>query len=115
LILIYNLNLKGVSTITNHRGYRTRTRHKHRKNIRKRGLGSIEKYLIDYEINDKVDIISDPSQHKRGFPHSRYHGRTGTIIEKRGRCYLVEVKLGNATKTLIIGTEHLRLNPVSAK
>lgn len=96
-----------------HRGYRTKTRHKHRKKVRKRGLGSIEKYLIDYEINDKVDIISDPSFHKRGFPHSRYHGRTGTIIGQRGRCYLVEVKLGNSKKTLIIGKDHLRLNAVS--
>ena len=98
-----------------HRGYRTKTRHKHRKNVRDRGLGSIEKYLIDYEINDKVDIISDPSVHRRGLPHSRFHGRTGTIIGQRGRCYIVEVRLGKSMKTLIIGREHLRLNPVSSK
>ncbi|MFW9998894.1 MAG: 50S ribosomal protein L21e [Candidatus Hodarchaeota archaeon] len=99
--------------MTKHRGFRTKTRHKHRKNVRKRGLGSVEKYLIDYNLDDKVDIITDPSQHKRGMPHSRYHGRTGTIIGQRGRCYLVEVKLGNSKKTLIIGKEHLRLNPIS--
>jgi len=101
--------------VTKHRGFRTKTRHKHRKNVRKRGLGSVEKYLIDYNMDDKVDIITDPSQHKRGMPHSRYHGRTGTIIGQRGRCYLVEVKLGNSKKTLIIGKEHLRLNPISIK
>lgn len=101
--------------MTKHRGYRTKTRHKHSKNVRKRGLGSVEKYLIDYNIDDKVDIITDSSQHKRGMPHSRYHGRTGTIIDQRGRCYLVEVKLGNSKKTLIIGKEHLRLNSVSVK
>ncbi|MFX1573010.1 MAG: 50S ribosomal protein L21e [Promethearchaeota archaeon] len=99
--------------ITVHKGYRTKTRHKHRKNIRNRGLGSVEKYLIEYKINDKVDIITDPSVHKRGMPHSRYHGRTGTIIGQRGRCYLVELKLGKSKKTLIIGKEHLRLNPIS--
>jgi large subunit ribosomal protein L21e len=98
-----------------HRGYRKKTRHKHRKNVRKRGLGSIEKYLIDYEIDDKVDIISDPSAHKRGFPHSRYHGRTGTIVGQRGRCYLVNVKLGKSNKTIIIGKEHLKLNSSSIK
>ncbi|UCC21305.1 MAG: 50S ribosomal protein L21e [Promethearchaeota archaeon] len=98
-----------------HRGYRTKTRHKHKKNVRRRGLGSVEKYLIDYNINDKVDIITDSSQHKRGMPHSRYHGRTGTVIGQRGRCYLVEVKLGSSIKTLIIGKEHLRLNPISVK
>ena len=102
-------------TITLHKGYRKKTRHKHRKNVRKRGLGSIEKFLIDYEINDKVDIITDPSVHRRGMPHSRFHGRTGTIIGQRGRCYLVEVTLGNSKKTVILGKEHLRLNPVSVK
>ncbi|MFX1364219.1 MAG: 50S ribosomal protein L21e [Promethearchaeota archaeon] len=98
-----------------HRGYRTKTRHKHRRNVRNRGLTSVEKYLIDYKIDDKVDIITDSSQHKRGMPHSRYHGRTGTIIGQRGRCYLVDVKLGNSKKTLIIGREHLRLNSLSNK
>ncbi|MFX1426832.1 MAG: 50S ribosomal protein L21e [Promethearchaeota archaeon] len=98
-----------------HRGYRKKTREKHRKKVRDRGLGSVEKYLIDYNINDKVDIITDPSQHKRGMPNRRFHGRTGTVIGQRGRCYLVEVKLGKSTKTLIIGKEHLRLNPVSVK
>jgi large subunit ribosomal protein L21e len=78
-------------------------------------MGSIEKYLEDYNINDKVDIITDPSMHKRGMPHRRYHGKTGVITGKRGRCYEVEVKLGNSKKLLIIGKEHLRLNPISAK
>ncbi|MFW9819713.1 MAG: 50S ribosomal protein L21e [Candidatus Thorarchaeota archaeon] len=102
-------------TVTSHKGYRKKTRQKHRKNVRKRGLGSVEKYLIDYNVDDKVDIITDPSQHKRGMPHSRFHGRTGTVIGQRGRCYLVEVKLGNNKKTLVIGKEHLRLNSVSVK
>lgn len=83
--------------------------------MRKRGLGSIEKYLIDYNIQDKVDIIGDPSVQKRGLPHRRHYGKTGTVIGQRGRCFLVEVKLGNSKKTIIIGREHLRLNSSSAK
>jgi large subunit ribosomal protein L21e len=78
-------------------------------------LGSIEKYLIDYEIGDRVDIITDSSQHRRGMPHRRYHGRTGIIIGVRGRCYEVEVSLGNSRKMLIIGREHIRLNYDSKK
>ena len=101
--------------MTLHKGYRNKTRQRHRKNCRARGLGSIEKYLEDYNINDKVDVITDPSQHKRGMPHRRYHGKTGVIIGIRGRCYEVAVKLGNSTKILIIGKEHLRLNPISIK
>ncbi len=96
--------------MTIHKGYRNKTRQIHRKKVRSRGLGSIEKYLEDYEIGDTVDVITDPSQHKRGMPHRRYHGKTGVIVGKRGRCYEVEVKLGKSKKLLIIGTPHLRLN-----
>jgi len=99
-----------VNTITLHKGYRNKSRQRHRKNVRERGLGSIEKYLVDYNVKDKVDIITDPSQHKRGMPHRRYHGRTGEIVGIRGRCYEVEVKLGNSKKIIIAGKEHLRLN-----
>ncbi len=101
--------------LTLHKGYRNKTRNRHRRKVRERGLGSIEKYLVDYEINDKVDIITNSSVHKRGMPHRRYHGRTGVIVGIRGRCYEVQVKLGNAKKMLIIGKEHLRLNSVSIK
>ena len=96
--------------MTIHKGYRNKTRKVYRKKPRKRGLGSVEKYLVDYNINDRVDIIADPSQHKRGLPHRRYHGKTGIIVGKRGRCFEVEVKLQNKKKLLIIGREHLRLN-----
>jgi large subunit ribosomal protein L21e len=97
-------------SITLHKGYRAKTRKLHRKNTREKGLGSVEKYLIDYEIGDKVDIITDPSKHRRGMPHRRFHGRTGVINGRRGRCYEIEVKLGNTKKLLIIGREHIRLN-----
>ena len=101
--------------ITLHKGYRNRTRKKYRKHPRKKGLGPVDRYLLDYNIGDKVDIITDPSQHKRGLPHRRFFGRTGTIIGSRGRCFEVEVKLGNSKKKLIAGKEHLRLSFVSKK
>jgi len=93
-----------------HKGYRAKTRRLHRKNVRKRGLGSTEKYLIEFDIGDKVDIITDPSVQKRGMPHRRMHGKTGTIIGVRGRCYEVQVRIGKSKKMIILGKEHLRKN-----
>ena len=98
-----------------HKGYRNKSRKRHRKKARDKGLGSIDKFLIDYKMGDKVDIITDPSKHKRGMPHRRFHGVTGTIMNQRGRCYEVQVKLGNSKKLIIIGKEHLRLNNASLK
>jgi large subunit ribosomal protein L21e len=83
--------------------------------VRERGLGSVEKYLVDYKIGDKVDVITDPSKHKRGMPHRRFHGLTGTVMGQRGRCYEIQVKLGNSKKLLIVGKEHLRLTNTSVK
>lgn len=96
--------------MTLHKGYRNKTRSLHRKNVRKRGLGSVEKYLIDFEIGKKVDIITNSGTHKRGMPHRRFHGKTGTIIGKRGRCYEVQLRIGNAKKMIILGKDHLRLS-----
>ena len=93
-----------------HHGYRSKTRRIFRKKVRKRGLPGLSKFMVDYHPGDKVDIIGDPSFQKRGFPHKRFHGKTGVVFEERGRCYGVHVKDGNKMKTMFLGREHLRLN-----
>ncbi|TFF97332.1 MAG: 50S ribosomal protein L21e [Promethearchaeota archaeon] len=93
--------------MTLNKGYRNKSRKLYRISPRKRGQNPIDRYLLDYEVGDKVHIIGDASQHKRGLPHRRYYGKTGKIIGIRGRCFEVEVKLGNSKKILILGKEHL--------
>ena len=90
-------------------GYRARTRNLMSKRIRQKGLTSPSKVLTDYEEGQKVDIVIDPAFHK-GMPHKRYHGRTGVVTGLRGRAVVVDVGLGNATKTLIVRREHLQLS-----
>ena len=79
------------------------------KNVRTRGIDPLGKMLVDFEVGQRVDIVINPSFHK-GMPHKRYHGRTGIVTGQRGRAILVDVKLGNATKSLIIRPEHLQLS-----
>ncbi|NHI83909.1 MAG: 50S ribosomal protein L21e [Candidatus Thorarchaeota archaeon] len=88
-------------------GYRARTRSLMSKRIRERGMSSLSQLLVDYEIGQRVDIVINPSVHK-GMPHRRYHGRTGIVTDMRGRGVVVEVKLGRATKTLIVRPDHLQ-------
>jgi len=40
-------------------------------------------------------------------PHRRYHGRSGTIQEKRGKSYVVNVEMGKQTKQIIAKPEHI--------
>jgi len=88
-------------------GYRARTRALMSKDIRARGLGSTSRVLINYEVGQRVDVVINPGFHK-GMPHRRYHGRTGIVKGLRGRAVVVDVGLGEATKTLIIRREHLQ-------
>ncbi|MHA1207671.1 MAG: 50S ribosomal protein L21e [Candidatus Freyarchaeota archaeon] len=89
------------------KGYRSRTRKLLKKHVRERGLPPLSRILRVYEPGEKVSIVIDPSIHK-GQPHKRFHGKIGTVVGKRGRAYVVSVKLGNSVKTLISRPEHLR-------
>lgn len=88
------------------KGYRARTRHLFKRNPRERGKGKISRLLHEYEAGDYVIIKTDPSVHK-GMPHRRYHGKVGTVIDKRGRAYIVGVTQGDTVKEVIIRPEHL--------
>ncbi|MHA1924444.1 MAG: 50S ribosomal protein L21e [Candidatus Thorarchaeota archaeon] len=88
-------------------GYRARTRSLMSKRVRTRGISSLSRLLVDYEVGQRVDIVINPSVHK-GMPHRRYHGRTGVVTGKRGRGIVVDVKLGKMMRTLIIRPDHLQ-------
>ncbi|HDD66147.1 MAG TPA: 50S ribosomal protein L21e [Nitrososphaeria archaeon] len=62
--------------------------------------------LQEFRPGDRVAIKIDPSVHK-GAPHRRYHGKIGEIIGKRGRAYLVGVRVGDKLKILTILPDHL--------
>jgi len=93
------------------RGYRNRTRKLLRKRIREKGsIPRLSVILREYKEGEKVAIKIDPSFHY-AMPHRRYHGLTGVITGKRGRAYIVEVRLGRKKKTLFVTPEHLRPLP----
>jgi large subunit ribosomal protein L21e len=88
------------------RGYRAGTRRLLKKEPRERGKIRISKLLYEYQPGTRVVIMIDSSVVK-GMPHKRYHGKVGTVIDKRGRSYIVSVTQGEATKEIIVRPEHL--------
>jgi len=88
------------------KGYRTRTRCLLKKEPREKGKIRISKLLHEYQAGSRVVIKLDPSVHK-GMPHKRYHGKVGTVVDKRGRSYVVSVAQGDAMKEIIVRPEHL--------
>jgi len=63
--------------------------------------------MIEYKEGDRVYIVTDPAVHK-AMPHRRYHGKVGVVVGRRGRAYIVHVKLGRKIKTLFLLPEHMR-------
>jgi large subunit ribosomal protein L21e len=88
------------------KGYRSRTRSLLRRKPRERGKTGLSKILYNYKTGERIVVKIDPSVHK-GMPHRRYHGKVGTIINKRGRAYLVSVSQGKSIKEIIVRPEHL--------
>jgi len=76
------------------------------KEPRERGKMRLSKLLQEYQPGTSVVVMIDSSVQK-GMPHKRYHGKVGTVINKRGRSYVLKVPQGNAIKEIIVRPEHL--------
>ncbi len=89
-------------------GLRHRTRKVFSKSIRERGaVPPLSRILVEYMPGDRVYIVADPAVHK-AMPHRRYHGKVGLVVGRRGRAYVVQLKVGSKTKTLFLLPEHMR-------
>jgi large subunit ribosomal protein L21e len=88
------------------KGYRAGTRRLLKKEPRERGKIRLSKLLHEYQTGSQVVVKIDPSVQK-GMPHKRYHGKVGTVIDRRGRSYVISVTQGNSVKDIIIRPEHL--------
>jgi large subunit ribosomal protein L21e len=88
------------------KGYRSGARRLLTKEPREHGKLRLSKLLYEYQPGSQVVIMIDSSVHK-GMPHRRFHGRVATVINKRGRSYILSVSQGDAVKEIIARPEHL--------
>lgn len=86
--------------------FRARTRKKLRKKARTKGKVSTSKLMQSFKIGDKVIIKQEPAVHK-AMPHPKFKNRTGTIIRKQGKAYVVQFKDGGKTKQALAAPVHL--------
>ncbi len=77
-----------------------------RKKIRTRGKLQLSRYFQELKEGDRVSIIRESSV-KSSFP-KRLQGRTGLIVGKRGKAYIIKIKDQNKEKKFIIEPIHLR-------
>lgn len=89
------------------KGIMEKSRRKFRRRPRERGLSPITRSLRTFEVGERATIVIDSSV-QRGWPHHRFHGLTGTIVERRGRAYVLDVRFGGTVKKAVVRPEHLR-------
>ncbi|MBW2987713.1 50S ribosomal protein L21e [Candidatus Woesearchaeota archaeon] len=88
-------------------GFRRKSRYKFKKKRRFKGKLSLKRFLQQLNTGDKVTLNLD-SAYQRGMYHPRFHGKSGVVKGKIGRCYNVQIKDGQKEKTLIVHPVHLR-------
>lgn len=71
------------------------------------GEFSIARALQEFNLSEKVIIDINPAVH-RGMPHPRFQGKLGTVIEKRGKSFVVTIIDGEKAKNIISKPEHLK-------
>jgi len=84
------------------------------KNIRSKGKISFMKYFQEFNEGDSVAVVRDLTIQSPGFP-SRMQGRTGNVIGKRGKSYVVSINDFSRKKTYIIKPIHLKKIEVTKK
>ncbi len=83
-----------------------KTRYKLTRPYREKGKISLSQYFQLYHPGDKVGLKLHPAeQHGRFFP--RFHGFTGRIAGRKGRCYEVAINDRGKEKTLYVHPLHL--------
>lgn len=87
-------------------GFRKRTRRKFKKQDSMKGKLSIRKYLQKLVPGDKVSLNVEPA-YQKGMYRPKYMGKIGTVVGKKGQCYLVEIMDFTKKKTLIVHPIHL--------
>jgi large subunit ribosomal protein L21e len=88
-------------------GSRRKSRHKMAKSVREKGKIKLAKYFQVLNKGDHICLQADPSIHS-GLYHTRFHGKTGVVVCKKGVCYEVKIKDLNMFKTLIVHPVHLK-------
>lgn len=67
---------------------------------------AVRQIIKSFQPGDAVAIV--PISNMKNIPHPRYKGKIGSVIEKRGSAYVVELKIYNSRKRLTVPGLHLK-------
>ncbi|MFP3950941.1 MAG: 50S ribosomal protein L21e [Candidatus Bathyarchaeia archaeon] len=89
------------------KGLRRKSRSALSKHVREKGKLPLSRLLTRYEVGEKVVINIDPAIHS-GMPHKRFQGKIATVVETRGKAYVLEIPQRRSVKKIIATPHHLK-------
>ena len=89
------------------KGLRTKARRKLRRGLRQKFKSA--EFLQEFKAGDKVIIRVEPAS-QSNLPHLRVKGKIGEVVEKRGRSYVIRLRVGKTIKQFITRAEHLKIH-----
>ena len=88
-------------------GPQRKTRGKLTKQAGERGKMRIKGFLQEFKINDRVQLLVNPSLQSGRYP-LRFHGKIGYIKAKKGRSYQVSIRDQSKEKSFTVQPIHLK-------
>ncbi|MDD5086293.1 MAG: 50S ribosomal protein L21e [Candidatus Nanoarchaeia archaeon] len=88
-------------------GFRRKTRHKLLKPRRSKGKISISNFFQNFKEGERVILKAEPAVQK-GMYFPRFHGKSGIVTKKVGRCYQISIKDGKNIKQPVVHPVHLK-------
>lgn len=70
-----------------------------------REIITVNTFLEKFKEGEKVNVKLSTNNN---IPHPRFHGKTGVVLGKRGRAYIIQLRDKNKVKQIIARPEHLR-------
>ncbi len=88
-------------------GFRRKTRDKLSKPLARKGKISITRFFQKFDKDDRV-VLKAESSYQKGMYMPRFHGKSGIVEEKIGRCYKVSFNDMGKKKTAVVHPVHLK-------
>ena len=86
---------------------RRKSRYKFKRSPSDKGKLSLTKYFQTFNPGQRVVLKADTIVQKALY-HPRFHGKSGVITGKKGRCYEVEINDQGKRKTIVTLPIHLK-------
>jgi large subunit ribosomal protein L21e len=88
-------------------GFRRKTRSKLSKKRDEKGRIKLKNFLQKFSEGDRVYLKAEPA-YQKGMYFPRFHGKSGIVRGKKGRCYSILIKDGKKEKEVVVHPVHLK-------